>query len=264
MRNTIAILRKELNVYFTTVIAYAGFGAFAFIMGLLFVSSLNRFQQYTQHYLSNQQPQMLERLNFNDAIISPMFSTGVWMFLFFVPFLTMRLFAEEKSGRTFELLMSAPIRSIDLVLGKFLAVTVLVAAMMTIPMIFPLLLSTYGTGSAGGGGVEWAPVWSSVLVVFLLGLSFCSLGMLFSSLAESQIVAALLTFAALLIGFVLPLMASRLEGDWRGFIEYIAPLTHVRSGLEGRLHIKDLVYFGSMIFACLLLTHRVVESHRWR
>ena len=263
MFNAVHILRKELRIYFSTVIAYAGFGAYAFIMGLLFVGSLNRYQQYTQYYLAQQQPELLERLNFNDAIITPMLSTGIWMFLFFVPFLTMQLFAEEKAQRTFELLMSAPLRSIDLVLGKFGAVLLMMAAMCAIPLVFPLILSLYGTGTYGTG-VEWAPVYSGTLAVFLLGVTFCSLGMLFSSLAESQIVAAVLTFAALLISFVLPLVAARLEGDWRTVVEYLAPATHVRRGLEGRIHIKDLVSFGTFIVTCLFLTQRIVESHRWR
>lgn len=264
MGNVFAIFRKELNVYFTTVIAYTGFGAFAFLMGILFVGSVNRYQELTDHYLQAQQPEMLARLNFNDMIITPMLSSGIWMFLFFVPFLTMRLFAEEKSGRTFELLMSTPVRSFEIVFGKFLAVGFLLLLMTSVALVFPLILSTYGTGSSDSGGVEWNPVLSGVLVVFLLGLSFCALGMFFSSLTESQIVAALLTFAALLVGFVLPMMAARLEGDWRTFLEYLAPTTHVGRGLDGRLHLKDLVYFGSVIVGMLVLTHRVVESHRWR
>ncbi|MEE2902463.1 MAG: ABC transporter permease [Myxococcota bacterium] len=261
--NFIAIARKELNIYFSTVIAYAGFGAFAFLMGLLFVGQLNRYQLSTQYMLSRQQPELLERLNFNDEIITPILSTGIWMFLFFVPFLTMKLFAEEKSNRTFELLMSAPIRTIDLILGKFFAVSVLMIVMSAIPLIFPLILHVYGTG-ANGSGVEWAPVWSGTIVVFLLGLMFCSLGMLFSSLTESQIVAALLTFAALLISFMLPILATRLEGNWRELIEFVAPATHVRRGLQGRLFLEDFVFFATTIFTFLFLTHRVVESHRWR
>jgi ABC-2 type transport system permease protein len=262
--NTIAILRKELNVYFTTVIAYAGFGAFSFLLGLVFVASLNRFQQATQYYLAAQQPEALERLNFNEMIIGPMFSTGVWMFLFFVPFLTMRLFAEEKQSRTFELLLSSPVRSIEMVAGKFLAVAVMMALMCAIPILFPLILSIYGSGGSGGGGVEWSPVLSGAVAVFLLGLTFSSLGILFSSLTESQIVAALLTFAALLVGFVLPMLAARLEGSWAGFLEYLSPVAHASRGLEGRVNLKDLVYFGTTIAGFLFLTHRVVESHRWR
>ena len=71
--NTIAIFRKELGVYFTTAIAYAGFGAFAFLTGLLFVGSLNRYQSLTDSAVSHQQPEMLERLNVNDLIVMPMF-----------------------------------------------------------------------------------------------------------------------------------------------------------------------------------------------
>lgn len=264
MRNTLAILRKELSIYFTTVVAYTGFGAFAFLMGLLFVGTLTQFQQYTDRALQMGQPELLDRLNFNDLIITPMMSTGIWMFLFFVPFLTMRLFAEEKQNRTFELLMSAPVRSVEMVLGKFLSVALLMLVMAAIPLIFPLILHFYGSGTSGSSGVEWAPVWSGALSVLLLGLTFCAMGTLFSSIAESQIVAALLTFAALLIGFVLPMMAARVEGDWRVILEYLSPVTHVGRGLQGRLHLKDVVFFLTMIFTFLVLTHRVVESQRWR
>jgi ABC-2 type transport system permease protein len=264
VRATFAIARKELDVYFSTVIAYSGFGAFAFIQGLMFISTLNKFQEYTQYYQGQQQPQMLERLNFNEAIVSPLLFTSVWMFLFLVPFFTMRLFAEEKQTRTFELLMTAPVTSLDMVIGKFLAVTVMVAVMTAIPLIFPFILQIYGMGATTSGGVEWAPVWSGTLAVLLIGLTFAALGILVSSLTESQIVAALLTFAALLMGFVIPMIASRLEGDWRQVIEYLSPVSHVNRGLEGRLALKDLVYFGSVILTMLFLTQRTVESHRWR
>lgn len=260
----IAILRKELNIYFTTWIAYAGLGAFAFILGLVFISSLNKFQQYTEYYLAQQQPQLLEKLNFNDGIIGPLLSTCIWLFLFFVPFLTMRLFAEEKQARTFELLMTAPLTSFQMVLGKFLAVAVLVGVMTSIAVIFPLILTAYGTGTTTSGGVEWAPVWSGMLSVFLLGLAFAALGLMISSLTESQIIAALLTFAALLMSFVLPMIAARVEGDWRSVIEWVTPVTHVSRGLEGRVALRDLLYFGSAITAFLFLTLRIVESHRWR
>jgi ABC-2 type transport system permease protein len=264
LRATFAIAKKELEIYFTTIIAYSGLGAFAFILGLMFVSTLNKFQDYTQYYSAQQQPQMLERLNFNDAIINPIQSTCVWMFLFLVPFFTMRLFAEEKQARTFELLMTAPITSLDMVLGKFIAVGAMIAVMTAIPLIFPLVLHLYGNGTTTSGGVEWAPVWSGSVAVFLLGLTFAALGLLVSSLTESQIIAALLTFAALLLGFVIPMIATRLEGDWRQVMEYASPVMHVNRGLEGRLALKDLIYFGSAIVTLLFLTMRAVESHRWR
>ncbi len=263
MSTTLAILRRELGVYFTTVVAYAGFGIFSFLMGLLFVGSLNRFQQLADAAVARQEPGLLERLNVNDMILSPMLSSGIWMFLFFVPFLTMRLFAEEKAQRTFELLMSAPVRSLEVVLGKYFAASTLVFVLAGLPLVFPVILDAYGSGTRGGA-VEWAPFLAGTVSVLLLGLTYAAIGLFCSSLADSQIVAALLTFGALLVGYVLPIMAARLEGDWRLFLEYASPVTHVGRGLEGRLHVKDLVYFGTVITLFLGLTHRVVESHRWR
>ena len=264
MQNIITIARKELGIYFTTVVGYSGFGAYAFILGLIFISTLNSFQQQTTRFLSMQQPALLDRLNFNDQIILPTYSTGMWMFLFFVPFLTMRLFAEEKQSRTFELLMTTPVTSLQMVLGKFFGVAFMMLVMSAIPLVFPTILHIYGTSAGPGSAVEWAPVWSSSLSVFMLGLSFCAIGLLISALSESQIVAALLTFAALLLAFVLPMMAGRLDGDWRDVVEYLSPLAHVSRGLQGRVLFADLVYFGSSILAFLYLTMRVVESHRWR
>ena len=264
MRNIITIARKELSIYFSTVIGYIGFGVYAFLMGLVFITTLNRYQQLTQYYLGQQQPQLLDQLNFNDQIIQPMLSTGYWMFLFFVPFLTMRLFAEEKSSRTFELLMTAPITSPEIVLGKFCSVAFMMVVMSLIPLVFPLILHFYGTSSGTGSAVEWAPVASGTLMVMLLGLTFCSVGLLISSLTENQIVAAVLTFAALLLAFVIPFIASRLEGDWRAVVEYLSPMSHVNRGLVGRLLLSDLVYFASFIGFMLFLNLRVVESHRWR
>jgi ABC-2 type transport system permease protein len=264
MRALLAIARKELGIYFTTMIAYSGFGAFSFVLGLVFFTNLNKFQKATNDYLAQQRPELLALLNFNDQIIGPLFSTCAWLFLFFVPFLTMRLFAEEKSNRTFELLMTAPITSLEMVLGKFLAVALMIALMTSMALIYPVILAAYGTGTTTAGGVEWAPVWSGLLAIFMLGVTFSAVGLFVSALTESQIVAALLTFALLLMTFVVPMIAQTLEGDWRAVLEYLTPVTHVGRGLEGRVHLKDLVYFGSVLAISLFSTLRAVESHRWR
>ena len=264
MRNTLTIAEKELSIYFTTIVGYSGFGAYAFLMGLVFISALNKYQTLTDYYVGNRQPGLLEQLNFNDQIITPMLSSGLWMFLFFIPFLTMRQFAEEKSSRTFELLMTVPLRSIELVLGKFLSVVIMVFIFTLIPLIFPFILHAYGSTSGDSSPVEWAPVLSGFSSIFFMGVTCAAIGLLISSLSESQIVAALGTFAVLLIGFVLPMIAQRLEGDWRIFIDYLTPVSHVVRGLQGRLRLSDIVYFSSVTAVVLYFTHRVVEAHRWR
>lgn len=264
MRNILTICQKELSIYFTTIVGYAGFGSYAFLMGLVFISSLNNYQTYTDLYLAQKQPQLLERMSFNEQIITPMLSSGLWMFLFFVPFLTMRQFAEEKSGRTFELLMTAPITSLEIVLGKALSVTFMIAVLCLIPVVFPIILHFYGSSSAVGSPVEWAPVFSGILSIFLMGLTCASVGLWVSSMSESQVVAAIGTFALLLVGFVLPMMAQRLEGDWRALLDYLTPVSHVMRGLQGRLRSSDLAFFAAANAVLTYFTYRVVEAQRWR
>lgn len=261
---TLAVTKKELRIYFSTVVGYAGFGIFAFLMGLLFVTTLNQYQAQTAQLVALKRPELLARLNFNDAIITPMLSSGLWMFMFFIPFLTMRLLAEEKQNRTFELLMTTPISSLHIVLGKFFAVTFMVACLVVIPLIFPLILHVYGSGTGTQSGVEWAPVFTAVAMIFLLGATFAALGLLVSSFTENQVVAALVTFAGLLVCFVLPMLAQRLEGPARTLLGYLSPIAHVRGALQGRLPLSDLAYFVSVIGGLLFATLRSVESHRWR
>lgn len=264
MNKTLAIAKKELAVYFSTLIGYLGFGVYAFMLGLVFISQLNRFQALTARAVNMQKPELLSALNFNEQIITPTLSAGLWMFLFFVPFLTMRLFAEEKQSRSFELLMTAPLSSLQITLGKFLALVVMMSVMALIPLVFPLILQLYGTSAGPGSVVEWAPVLSGLLTIFLLGLSFCGLGLLVSALTEAQVVAALLSFSLFLLAFLLPTLAGRVEGEWRAIIEYLSPLSHVSRGLAGRVLLSDLIYFISAILTSLFFTVRVVESFRWR
>lgn len=264
IRRIWVVAKKELSIYFTTLVGYLGFGAYAFLMGLLFISSLNNFQNLTDRFVGERNPALLEQLNFNDAIITPMLSSGLGMYLFFIPFLTMRLFAEEKSARTFELLMTLPVRTVELVGGKFLSLVVMVGVFSLVPVVFPLILHAYGSTAGAQSPVEWWPVASGLGAIFLMGLTCASVGLLVSALAESQVVAAVGTFAVLLVGFVLPSLAGRVEGDWRYVLEYLTPLTHVSRGLQGRVRLADLLYFGSALGMLLFFTHRVVEAQRWR
>jgi ABC-2 type transport system permease protein len=263
-KQTLAIARKELGIYLTTPVGYIGFGTFAFLLGLLFTGALNKYQQYTEFYLGQQRPDLLDTLNFNDAILLPTFNSALWMLLFFVPFLTMRLFAEERSEGTLELLLTSPIRAWDIVLGKFLSLVAMMVVYHAIQLLFPLILELYGSGPAGHHPVEWAPIWSGIAVTLLFGIGLSTLGMLLSSMTRSQVTAALLTFTTLLLVFTLPLIASRVDGIWREVMDYAAPITHVSEGLQGRIRLTDLIYFVSSTVALLFLTSRVVESYRWR
>lgn len=264
IQKVLAVAEKELSIYLTTLVGYTGFGAFAFLMGLVFITSLNNYQDLTQQFLAQKQGAAIDRLNFNDGIIIPMLSSGLGLFLFFIPFLTMRLFAEEKSGRTFELLMTTPLRTVEIVFGKYLAVTTMVLVYALIPLVFPVILHVYGSSSDVGSPVEWWPVASGFGSIFVMGVTCASVGLLVSSLSETQVVASVGTFAILLVAFVLPTLAQRVEGDWRLVLEYLTPVSHVGRAIQGRVHLSDVIYFASINVGCLYFTHRVVEGQRWR
>lgn len=264
MRVIRTLALKELGITFTTLSGYLALGIYSFVLGLVFVSSINRFQETTAYLVSEQRPELLEQLNFNDGILTPVLSTALWLFLFFVPFLTMRLFAEEKQQHSFELLMTTPVRSIEVVLGKYLAVSLVVLLMALMPTLFAIILHAYGSSAGPGSPVEWRPFFLGLFTLLALGLSFSGIGLLISALSSSQVVAALVSFAALLMLLVLPMVASQLEGSWRAVLEYLSPMTHVSRGLQGRLLFADLVYFASAILLSLGLTERALESHRWR
>jgi ABC-2 type transport system permease protein len=215
-------------------------------------------------YLKARTPQMLATLNLNDQVISPTYYNALFLFLFMVPFLTMRLLAEEKRMKTFELLMTVPITPLQMVLGKYLAAVFMVGSICAIALIHPLILSQFASGPAGGSGIEWTSVLTGIGGVFLLGCAFVAYGLFASALAESPIMAALLAFVGLLIWWLVT-WGARLAEGWQGTVlTYLSPMTHVESAIRGVIVTQDLIYFATAIATWLFLCHRVVESHRWR
>ena len=121
MRNTFAIARKELNIYFTTPIAYVMFTLFTIIGSFFFLRLLGTYEDWSLRFMQMNSQEMMNRLNFQDMIFRSLFGNLGVILIFIVPFLTMRLIAEEKGSRTIELLYTTPIGPADIVFGKYLA-----------------------------------------------------------------------------------------------------------------------------------------------
>ena len=121
MKNAYAIAKKELNIYFATPIAYVMFTLFVVIGSYFFLRLLGAYEQASMAYMRFQQPEMMNRLNFQDAIFRNLFGNLGVILIFVVPFLTMRLVAEEKRQKTIELLYTTPITPFEIVFGKYLA-----------------------------------------------------------------------------------------------------------------------------------------------
>jgi ABC-2 type transport system permease protein len=268
MRNALAIAKKELSIYFTTPTAYAVFCGMTFIAGMMFLAALGYFQKMSLQFLSFQQPQLLEHLNLTDMVIYPLLRNVGVIFLFMTPFLAMRLIADEKRSRTFELLMTAPIRPFEIMLGKYLAALGLMAVAVALLALFPLIVTIFGTSgtmmnSGQGSPVEWSTVLSGLLGLFLVGGAMMAVGMFVSSLTESVVVSALVTFVILLVLWILNWQAGRLEGAARDVLDYISMPTHLDAFAKGAPALKDLVYFLSFMILGPFFTERAIEAHRW-
>jgi ABC-2 type transport system permease protein len=264
MRKIAAIMKKELSIYFTTIVGYACFAGFALLLGYMFLQYLQGFMFQSQMYLKARTPQMLATMNLNDMVIAPTYYNALFLFLFIVPFLTMRLLAEEKRMKTFELLMTVPVTPLQMVLGKYFAAVLMIGAICLTALIHPLILSRFATGPAGGSGIEWTSVCTGIVGVFLLGAAFVAYGLFASALAESPIMAALLAFVGLLVWWLITWGARMAEGWQAELLAYLSPMSHVEGAIRGVISTSDLVYFFTAIATWLFLCHRVVESHRWR
>lgn len=258
MRNVLAIAKKELYIYFTTPIAYVAFFATSFIGSFFFLSLTAGFQRTSMQYMQYQAPQMLERMNLTDMVVVPLIINMGVIFIFVVPFLSMRLFAEETRQKTMELLMTAPVRSIDIVLGKYIAALGMVAVLVGITAIFPGLLAKFG-----GGGIEWQTAAVGLLGLFLCGAAFMAIGLFVSALTESQVVAALITFMVLLLTWVVSWKAHEAEGIMKEVLTQLSSVTHLISPARGAPELKDVIYFLSAVILGLFLTHRAIEARRW-
>jgi ABC-2 type transport system permease protein len=264
MSNTLAIAGKELRVYLTTWTSYIIFGAFLLITAFFFQRLVVEYQFHSMQYMQMRSQQMMEQMNLTDWVMGPLFLNITVFFLFMLPILTMRLIAEERRGKTLELLMTSPVRPLEVVLGKYLAAAAVMAIMLCLTLVFPLLLQVFGTTEGAQSPLDWNSVWVGYLGMGLLGASFVAVGLFTSSITESQIVAVIVGFAALLMFYVIGLAARGEEGFWQAFFAYLSITNHLESFVRGVVRVADVVYYLSLTFVGLFLTFRVVEAQRWR
>lgn len=263
MRSTLALAKKELRVYFTTPIAYAAFMVMAFFAAQFFTGALDAYRTFVVRVSPYEAQGVLERLNLTDVVVSRLFaSVGVFIVIS-APFLSMRLLADEKRGRTFELLMTSPVRPLQIVAGKYLAALVVMAVSVAIVALFPALLSLFAKGAQGGPAVEWQTVGTGLLGLFLLGAMCMAVGLFVSALTESVIVAALVSLILLLALWMVTLFTVGTEGPLRDLASGMSASEHLMPFLQGRIELKDVVYYLSFVALGLWLTDRAVEGHRW-
>jgi ABC-2 type transport system permease protein len=250
------IMAKELRSYFVSPVVYVVAAVFLLIFGVL--SYLAVVNAGAQAIRMMQMQGSAAQINLNDLVFRPTFYSMAIVLLLVLPLLTMRLFAEERKLRTFELLMTSPIGINEMVVGKFLGAYVIYLGLLLLSGIVPVILSFYSS-------FDWRPVLTGYLGLALLGSLLLATGLLASAVTENQIVAAFLSFGALLLVWLLGGVGSVLGDNPLGHLfSYLSFIEHYDRMVRGLVDTKDLVYYLSGLVLMLFLAHRVVESQRWK
>jgi ABC-2 type transport system permease protein len=238
MKNIYHIAKRELQSYLVSPIAYVVSAAFLLMMGLLFYLFLGYSREATIRYL-------LE-------------SGFTYIFLTILALgLTMRLLAEEQRMGTIELLLTAPVRDWEVVVGKYLGSLGIFLGTTLLTLYFPLVLIFVGNPDRG-------LILSGYVGFLLLGAALLAIGLLASSLTQNQAVAVLVGMA-----MVIALWLIRYLGNFTGpalgdFLGELSIFSHYQDFTKGVIDTTDLAYYLSVIAACLFLATRAVETRRWR
>jgi len=230
-----AILKREIQSYFVSPIAYIVLAIFYALGGTAFN----------------------ETLRANMADLSGVFGWLVSVAIFMVPIITMRLFSEEKKQKTDQALFTAPVNLISIVIGKFLAALSLFFLCIIITLFYAFVIS-------GFTWVDWSVIIGNFFGLFLLGAALISAGMFFSALTESQVIAAMAGFG---LGFLILTMDSLVQNISQKFfadiLRTISFADHYRTFTLGVLKLEDIVFFLSVCVVFVFLTVRVFEKKRW-
>lgn len=285
----LAIYRKELRSYFTSIVGYLFIAFFLAIIGLY-------------HYLQNMYG---ESANFSYAL----YSISIF-FVLLVPMITMRIMAEENKQKTDQLLLTSPISITKIIVGKYLAVISIFAVVMGTTCIYPLVMSNYGT-------VNFKISYAAIFTFFLLGASYMAIGLFISSMTESQAFAAVVTFVVVLltylatgIGSIIPtdnktawitfsifylivtiityvmmhnltltffigcigeigiaalylLNPTLFDGSVVKVLGWFSMITRFDAIIYGNLDIATIVYYISLIVLFIFLTIQTIKKRRW-
>lgn len=231
-----AIFKRELKAYFTSPLGYVFLAIFYAFSGLFF-------------YIFS--------LSVGSTDISSVFLMMFIVLMVFVPLLTMRLLSEDKKQKTDQLILTAPVSLLSIVMGKFLAAYAIFAIGVAVMPVYGFVMSTFAT-------VSWLPIWGNTVGLLLLGGIFVSIGLFISSLTENQMIAAIGGF---FINLMILLMNTLKRALPNGFLQDVLSSISVYSRYSeitnGIFSLSSLIFFVSVIFIFLFLTVRVLEKRRW-
>lgn len=257
MQGLLAVYRKDLGHFFVSPIAYAVVGVFIFFCSVVFDNTV------AQAVLQSAQMQMQGMASPADlpgAVVEQYLMFIATMLLFVTPMLTMGVYSEERKRGTMELLMTSPVTELQIVMGKFLATFTMFLGML-LPTVVPVIFLYF----CSDPHMPVRMILSGYLGVLLLGACLIALGTFLSSLTESQIIAAVLTFAAFLMVWIIDaLIPSGSSAAVSTTMGYLSVIRHLQDFVRGVIDTSGLIYYVTFIGFFVFLTVRSVDSMRWR
>lgn len=235
MRNIAAVMRRELYAYFTSPMAYVVICFFLGIMSLLFAL-----------YVGSGRA---------EARMSDMLHTMAFLLIMVAPVITMGLIAQERNLGTIEVLLTKPVREIEVALGKYLAALVLMAIILLVSFMYPLIMEKYGQP-------DWGEVLMGYLGVFLAGAAFLAIGLFSSSLTSNQIAAAVISILILLLFWLIGWIAWSVSQQIGDVVKQLSTFENLMDFEKGIFDTRPLIYFASLVFFFIFLTVRSLEQRR--
>lgn len=233
-----AVLKRELKAYFTSVIGWIFLAAFFFVFNLYFVAN---------------------NLIYGTPYLSYSLSNVAFVLVIIIPILVMRSMAEDRRTKTDQLLYTAPVSIPKVIIGKFLALVAIFSIVVGAICLCPLLLSRFGN-------VPMTESYAAIFGIWLYGCLSIAICVFVSALTESQVIAAVLSFALLFIGFMMQQITGLISSSDNVVTKVLNALctqTHLTNFCNGILDVTGIVYYVSGTVLFLFLTCQLVQKHRW-
>jgi ABC-2 type transport system permease protein len=256
INNILAIYRRELQSYFVSPLAYAIAGIFWFLSGLFFILSLQGILKYVADFeLEGQVGAIDVPYEFIRAFLDQM----GWLLLFILPILSMGLYAEERKRGTLELLATSPITNWAVAVGKLLGVLT-----FFITLVMPLLVFEAIVLSSASPAISPGIMLVGHLGLILLAAAILSLGMFISSLTDSTILSAILTFAVTLLLLFMNAIAQSIGGGVGAIFSHLSLLKHYNELAQGIFDTSGIILFASYIILGIFLTAQSIDALRFQ
>ena len=243
LRNIWTIGKRELRAYFDSLVAYVVIGLSMLGLGAYFFFYQGGFWQVDR------------------ATMARLFDFAPGALCLVVPLVTMATLAEEKRSGTIELLITMPVKDSEVILGKYIAALGMCAILLLATMTYPVAMFAWPWHL---GPLDWGPIWTGYLGLFLYCGAGVALGMMVSSFTESQIISFFVTALAMLTLWGLGFLVESLPGAAGDAFSFVSFQSRFQPFARGLIDTRAVVYFVSIAVVCLLVSFRQLESRKWK